>query len=377
MNGKFLIPEQIGGSEYLFNDAPAIGSVKIIDGVIAGSPGVLSIYILGPFIPNGYEIVTGIISLTFFVAGFLALLLKPNHIGLKEHMERAYRFKFKTDKKRRNVLADGGIQEFVENPDEIVPHDSDELRKLSGIEKFYPNYNVMERPDGTVVAAMRIHGSNLSFSSGEERYSAIVNLATFVNNQLEDIGKIQLFLPMKRFDPSIQIRELSERRDDDDILENKIMQLYLSDRINTLRGYEGNLYREYYILVELTSNEYKKIEIGASRRIERLRRISDALAEIVLEVTSANDLTEEEFKSEQIEQLIQNRNRVMNSIKKLTDNEVEPLTADELGALNAEEWGTMNITESEKEDFLQKQEYTITDYERARAKLNEDDGDTQ
>jgi len=65
----------------------------------------------------------------------------------------------------------------------------------------------------------------------------------------------------------------------------------------------------------------------------------------------------------------------MKSIKQLTDNEVEILTADELGALNAEEWGSINITKSEKEDFLKKQEYTVTDYERARAKLNENNGD--
>jgi len=377
MNGKYIIPEQIGGSEYLFNDFPAIGAIKIIDGIIAFAPAVISIYAVGPFLPSGYEFISGLVALTLGVIGFLALLLKPNHISLKEHIERTYNFKFKTDKKRRNVLADGGIQDFVDKEDEIEPFDSESLENLTGIKKFHPHHNALERPDGTVVGALQVHGNNLSLAMGEERTGAITELAGFVNNELEDIGKIQLYLPLKQFDASLQINNFSKRIDDEDVKNNKIMQLYIDDRIQEVSSYEGMLYREYYVLVELTSTDYKKVEMGASEKIERLRRVSDILAEIWLEISASTGLTDEEFKGEQLEQLTENMSRMKSAIERMTNNNVERLSANELTSLNAEEWRNINTTQDEREEFLQTDEYIITDYERAKAKLNENEGGEQ
>lgn len=348
-----LIPDNIGGSENFYDDLPIVGTVEFMDGLIATIP-VLGFMILsGSVIPEGQSQ----LQLVFIGMGasvsVIALLVKPNYLTLNEFISvhRNYR-----DKDRE---LDKDLSKTVETVK--VNEDPDTRNKL-GINRIYPNYNVVEREDGSMLSFIELSGVDIEVLGTQQEWrshaSALMN--TLNGNVDEDI---QIFMPMRQYDPTAQVSMLEERSNDPKIMDDDLLTWYSIDRINFHQAMaEEGFYRKFYVIIRtnksevVSENAYQQTGIVAV-----LDSIHPALKQMY---TSIRDmqfgiLSPREVKNKQLNQANEKATSYATIFEGKSGGQTRVLSGNEIGVLMKEFWEGRNIGEDQAEEYLRTQPYVM------------------
>lgn len=263
-----FIPESIGGQDVLFDDAPLIGTIEFFDGVIVFGPAILFLMIGDLFLPRALEPYTMTISIVIAAIGSIFLVVKPNYMTVKEWVQTWKDFRSREKDLQKNLTSeDGGPIESID----AVP--DDDTRQLTKVEKVYPNRDIIELEDGTMIAVLEFTGSNLDMASQENVLSVVEQYSRAVSSQLQH--DIQFYLPMRPISMESTIETYQEQKKNvgtEQTIENQFMDAYLDDRVNWVASLgESSFIREQYVIVPVSRAEvYRQKMAGQQSGLEKL-----------------------------------------------------------------------------------------------------------
>lgn len=349
-----LIPDNIGGSENFYDDLPIVGTVEFMDGLIATIP-VLGFMILsGSLIPDGQSQ----IRLVFIGIGasisIIALLVKPNYLTLNEFISihREYRSKEKE--------LDKDLSKTVET---VKVNEDPDTRNKIGINRIYPNYNVVEREDESMLSFIELSGVDIEVLGTQQEWrshaSALMN--TLNGNVDEDI---QIFMPMRQYDPTAQVSQLEERSNDPEIMDDDLLTWYSIDRINFHQAMaEEGFYRKFYVIIKtnksevLSENAYQQTGVVAALDnipIPGLKEMYVNLRDMQFGILSPR-----EVKNKQLSQANEKAANYAQIFGDKSGGQTRVLSGNEIGVLLKEFWEGRNIGEDQAEEYLRTQSYVM------------------
>jgi len=128
---------------------------------------------------------------------------------------------------RRPLLPDGGnlaevISDVTTDPRKIeVWEDETDASEFTRVRAVYPQFDVIQRDDGTYITAVEISGTNLYMRSRAERSSLVEQFASALR-ELE--FEHQVFITTRDFDVQAHATAHAENAAHDDIASNPILQ---------------------------------------------------------------------------------------------------------------------------------------------------------
>lgn len=128
---------------------------------------------------------------------------------------------------KRPLLPDGGnlaevISDVTTNPREIeVWEDETDASEFTRVRAVYPQFDVLQRDDGTYITAVEISGTNLYMRSRAERNRLVEQFASALR-ELE--FEHQVFITTRDFDVQAHATAHAESAAHDDIASNPILQ---------------------------------------------------------------------------------------------------------------------------------------------------------
>lgn len=353
------IPDQLGASDHLFEDAPLVGTVDLNDGIIALAPAILSLFVTQNLLPDAYAGLGLLIPVVLGILGMSLLLIKPNYLTLGEWVSAWREYRNRPTERRKQLATDGGkpIDSIEVTPD-------DDTRRITGVHKIHPEYNAVEREDGAMVGMVRFSGANLDTADEQEFRGAIANFANVMNTQLE--YDIQLYLPMKRFDPTGQLKMYDERRGDEDVALNPLMQQYLEDRIGWLATMSANSFiREYYAVVSVTKFEVIEQtstgESGGNGSALKSLPAGEVLHDAIKGATGGGRgmMSDRDIERRQFEELQRRLEELSMMLAVGENNDGYIVEADDAGILLKEFWEGVSVQGEEAEDYIRKRPYVV------------------
>lgn len=246
-----FIPESLGTEDVLFENAPIVGKIDFYDGVIIFSPA-FSYMLLGDLItPASLEPYNLIFSLILAILGLSLLLLKPKYMSLFEW------FKIRRDyKNREKDLSKNYTDENGKPFDSISIVPDDDTRQLTKADKVYPERNVIELDDGTLISILEFTGSNLDMSSQEKITNTIVQYSQKLSSQLQN--DIQFYMPMRPVSTESTEARYKEQQDKLDVETDgdEFLDVYLQDRRTWVDNLSTSSFiREQYVVIPVRKNE--------------------------------------------------------------------------------------------------------------------------
>lgn len=350
------IPENLGGTDTIFDNAPIVGTVQVSDGFVAFGPALIVLFISQNFLPPGLTIIGFLFGGLTAMIGMMALLAKPQYLTLGDWISDIRRFRKEPDTYRK-ALPSGK----TDTGDSIEVNSDRDTRTKINIEKIYPQSGVAERPDDSVIGMFRIHGLNLDSASPQILNQKIQQFDSFVNQNLQE--DIQLYMPMRQFDPDNQIEMYKDRLEDSKVIQNDpLLQEYISDRISFMTAMGlGSYLRDFYVIVEVPRREVLTEEAEAAEMKRVLEQFPPgnlfANLYILYKGRSLTMMNEDELKSRQIERVVDRRNELAQQIESSIGTRTEPLDADEVGVVMKEFWEGVHVNENEKEGFIRENPY--------------------
>lgn len=358
------IPNNLGGTENLFDDLPLVGEVEFYDGVIAFGPALLFFIVVPSFISNSILLnITYLISGLLALIGFIVLALKPSYISLTQLLKnyKAYRDRVdECDGHIQKVLqTEGGEVDISQTTDgfEVV---TDDTRPWVGIKKIYPYLNAIERVDGDMVGIIEVQGINLDTSKAAEKANYVNNFGNFLGSQDYDY-EFQLYVTNKKFDPAPYQYKLDERVDNPEVQNNDILRKYIASRREWLDNLGEFYMKKFYFIVSVSEQEVYMDNVNRSEVEKNIQNLpgGEALSNIMSGVISDQSrlLSDEEVKERQAEILNNRLSEIKGGVEMDEDQDVRRLDSDELGMLLKEFWEGVNVRESEKEDLVREQPF--------------------
>jgi hypothetical protein len=344
------IPDKIGGTDALFENLPVIGVVETSDAILPIVFTFTVFLISEALLPSSLGAIAIGLFILSVILSFLALFFKPNYQSLNEWVWSTITFQLEEKEIHKQIRTDGGI-----SADGTPITDDEDTRERTRVSRIFPAADAIERTDGTVVGVVRLTGTNLDTATPERRRTVINELSNYVNSNLEH--RVQLYLPMRKFDPTEQIQRLEDRRDDDDI--DVLFDEYVQDRINWMNAVASEAYiREYYVVVPVSEFEVKTGAAGSEQFASQLEELpaGDILRDIHYAMFGARgtNLSEREVKTRQLEELQSRRREIANGMAVGSDNNTQIVEADELGVLLKEFWEGRQIRTAESENFIRR-----------------------
>lgn len=340
-----FIPKNLGGTDNLYDDLPLVGSVQVKDGFIALIPVVIGLYAT-PAIPETfgqYRLI--LVGLGLSISASL-LLAKPHYLTLSEWISVRRSYRKRPKEHTRNLDQTIASVKTNEEPD---------TREQIGVEKIYPEYGVVEKPNGDMLTYIRMSGVNLDILAGKQEWEdRAYAFKDVLETHIQD--DIQLYMPMRQYDPSEQISLFNNRLENPKIKENPFMVNYLLDRMDfhQIIAEEG-FYRRYYCVVRtkktevVSESDYRQTGIEAF-----LDNISPKLKEIYVDAAqnSRGYLSNDEIIQKQLEIAVDKAGRVGSSFEGQVAGSTKVLGGNEVGVLLKEVWTGRTIGREEEQNFL-------------------------
>jgi len=246
-----FIPESIGSKDILFDNAPIIGTVEFFDGVIIFFPAFLFLMMGEYIMPSFLEPYTVLFSILIAMMGSTLLIMKPKYMSLYEWFDIMKNYNAREKEMSKNYTDENG-KPF--NSISIVP--DDDTRRLTKVDSIYPERDVVELEDGTLVSMLEFKGSNLDMASPEQVISTINQYSNRLSSQLQN--KIQFYMPMRPISLESTAQQYTKHKDDMNVknIDDQFMDMYLDDRITWVRTLgTSSFVREQYVIVAVEENE--------------------------------------------------------------------------------------------------------------------------
>lgn len=367
------IPDNLGGTDTIFDNAPIVGAVQAMDGIIAFAPSLFTLFLFESFLPPGINFIGFIFSGIIFFCGILALLAKPQYLTLQQWISDIRRFRNEPSTYRKALPNGEGGDDTDESVESIEVNSERDTRTKINLERIYPRFGAIERPDDTVVGIIRVRGLNLDSANQETIARSISQFDNLINQQLRE--DIQLYMPMQQYDPTRQVDMYEERLEESQVVQNDpLLQEYINDRISFITAMSiGSYIRRFYVVCQVPRKEVVTKEAQASegkRLFEKaLPGSFGELAGNIYVLIKGGDtmMNEEDLKLRQLEELEDKRAQLANMFEGHLGTKTEELDADEVGVLLKEFWEGVHVSEDEKEGFIRRNPYVKGELDRERA----------
>lgn len=355
MVSKRTIPENLGGQDDFLENAPFVGRVEAGDGLFAFIPPLISFIVLNNMNVPG-TISWGVPAL-LIVVGVSVLMAKPDYISLTEIISNYYAYRQMPDEITKKV----DTRDYDYSEPAPVQAGDDETVSYIGIKRLYPRNNAVLKEDDTAVGMVEVGGLNLDIQADERLKTASASFEDFINNQLADRGyEIQLYMPMRRFNPGNQVSDLDARKDDKDIVENEFLSRYVEDRKRWMEEkLSKHLVRKFYMVVEVSEREAADKNTTASGGIDVDKLPMSEVIKGIQETFSVgssgiSSMSESELREAQMTTLNERLNFVSNNMKQSDNQHVKKMSADEMGVLLREFWEGEYVRQSEIENYIRR-----------------------
>lgn len=357
-----IIPTNLGGTDYLYEDLPLVGRVEFEDALIALVP-IFAAFYIAASIPNNLQFLSIFLYAIGAFSSYALLSIKPDYMSLYDYLNLEYDFRVKRNhefEKQRNktieALRDSGAS-------------AKDTRELIRLERIYPNHGIIERPDGVMVGFVKMSGVNLDITGTNAELSQHVQaLQSVMNDRVEE--DIQLYLPKRQYDPSEHISKLDDRLSDPEATQNQLLQEYILDRMDFHQILsERGFYRQYYVVVNVGPSEvvankkYKKS--GLAKVIEGIPLPMIEEFYYFFTNVSRGLLSTEEIRYKQMEKCEDKCEKVAQYMSGNIGGRTEVLDATESAVVLKEFWQGRTVTSDEAEGLIREQPYVMGGEEEA------------
>lgn len=263
-----FIPESIGSKDILFENAPLIGTVEFIDGVIVFFPAFVFIFIGDIILPSFLEPYTMIIAVMIALIGSMTLIVKPNYMTLHDWLTTWWDFRGREKELEKNMKGTDGkpFDSYSAVPDE-------DTRSLTKVDKVYPERNAIQLENGNIIKILEFSGSNLDMASPELVISTVDQYARSLSSGLD--SDIQFYLPMRpvSVEATRNVYEKQIEESEFDLADKNegFMDAYLEDRVSWVDSLGANSFvREQYVIIKVTEAEVYNQSVGGGGGLEQL-----------------------------------------------------------------------------------------------------------
>lgn len=241
-----LIPSNLGGTENFFDDVPFVGTVEFKDGLVVSAIIMFFLFLGDLIVPPEYGIIRIVLLAISAIISLVLLIAKPNYLTLYESLQQQWSF-FRREKSYNKDIS----KSFKS----VTTSEDNDTRELIGVDRVYPEYNVIEKHNGTMISMIELSGVDLNVTATRSDWRTYQQ--RFVNKLEGNIDdRIQIYMPMRQYDPSHQISAHETRLEDDKISEDNLLRNYVQDRIAFHKYYaEDGYYRKYYLIVKTDRDE--------------------------------------------------------------------------------------------------------------------------
>lgn len=179
---------------------------------------------------------------------------------------------------RNNGTVDNVVTETVaDDPDDALVRNfktASTTREMTGVHRFYPNANVLERDDGHYVGALRVSPPNRDFDTREDFVSVAKTIKERLNKNI-DFG-FQFYITTRPFPIEVYVEELEARLEDEDIQSKPIMEAVLEEKIEKRPDaleQKGTELPHYYLIVSAAPRDVDINTTGTESPVKRLMDI--------------------------------------------------------------------------------------------------------
>lgn len=359
MNPRRIIPNNLGGTDILLDDVPGVGAVEFNDALYAFGPGVIVLLASEQIIPPAYSDISLFLSIGTFILGLSFLILKPDYMTLSGWIKTVRKYR-KLDK---NIILN-----LTESDGELVNADRDTREEIN-IERIYPQEHTIERSDGSLVGIIRIKGLNLYNAPQSEVQREIQAYDNFLNTQLNQ--DFQLYLPMRRFDPSSKINHLKERLDDEKVATDEFLRTYAEDRMLWLDMVSQQSYtRNYYAVIETSRSEVVSDQYGSESNTAQILRSlgGEGLAKAWIGITGSvtGQLETSRIDDEKFEKHEKKMNDFSDDFERALGTNAEIVNGNQLGVILKEFWEGIEIRDDQTESFVKGSKFVKGNLDKER-----------
>lgn len=205
-------------------------------------------------------------------------------------------------------------------------------QELTPLERIHVDDHVMERHDGSYVAALRVSGVNMAMESGESRSATVDEFAGFLN---DNEFPMQIYVTTEQYGFEEHANQYEERIYDSDIRKRPILEQLLADYTNTaLRQAttQGIRTRQYYVIIPVSPDDVESMRSETS--------VSDNLAELPVlnRFMQGDQTTEAEKHRERLDEADRRVRYIGGGIGGITGLSATRVSAGELALLGSEFW---------------------------------------
>ena len=365
------IPKNLGGTDYLYEDLPVIGNVRLSDAAVVAVPIFIGFSIVDS-LPAELSFLSIPIYLLMAFVSFALLKVKPSYMSLTEVLV-DYKY-FRLDKIVTFDKDTQPLQELIQEGS-----GSEDTRQKVGLDRMYPQYGVAKPLDeDSVVSIVKFEGKNMDMQGmGAEVDSNIQEFKKFLNDRLDT--DIQLYLPKRQYDPSRQVQALQNRKGDPDVREEEGLQLYLEERIQFHRNLsERGFYRQYYVVIKtdpdevISGNTYNKTGMERLAENDPTNIIENVYT---YKERKSKRITPSESRYRQVVLARQKADEIGQQMSKFA-GDYHVLDGREYLAILKEFWNSETITKEESEGLMRTKPY-VTESQESNDDEDQIDSQTQ
>jgi hypothetical protein len=318
------VPKALG------TDTQLLGTYSLTDLAVAGLPGVVVILVTQVVLPPSLSIYGVPVSTLTLPLAAVAIAIGAVFVYLTP----AY------------VTSLEWIRLFIgfQRSDADLTHE--QAKEYTHVERVYPEHDAIERPDGTLVGAVRVDPPTMALATDEEWHQATDAFADFANTTLE--FPIQIYSTTRSFPAEEYIGHYGERLTDPDVAENDQLRTLIEEYT---AWYEQELaqrqmtIRDHYILVPVGPDEVRYERASLLDRLTGLPVVG-----LLVEVWTAPSQSEE--RAAMVAELADRRERVARGMRDIQGCDTHRVPATDLTQLVAEYWTGTDLAYGTPEDVL-------------------------
>lgn len=144
----------------------------------------------------------------------------------------------------------------------------EEAKQYTQVERVYPEYDAIERTDGTIVGAVQVTPATMALATREEWADKADDFQNFVNTTVE--FPIQIYSTTQSFPVDEYIAHFEQRRGDPDVKANPQLRELLDAYVDWYRGelQERQMaIREHYVIVPVKPQEVQFAPESLKRKL--------------------------------------------------------------------------------------------------------------
>lgn len=279
----------------------------------------------------------------YFILSLVVVKMTPPYLTPTEWISGLIQMKLGSDKISHNRVVDIFGRKQKDDYDTNIVTFENRTQDLTRLKRIYKKYDVVERPDGAIVGALKVDPLNLTLKTDEQINNIIEQFITGLNNTVDE--KITIYSRPKEFDIEKHIDRYKKRQKElEDLpLLNFLMEVQIRRFPKKLRQV-GIYEREYYIVVEVTP-EPQDVPAG----IQDLN-----FGQKTVEMIWRKLYGSKKSKGEAIDKVRENLKKINRQcISQIENLNARKLTAKELGALVRNFWRNDDITPERMEKILE------------------------